>query len=184
MITHAYLLHGWGGTPTGAWKSWLKGELEKMGVRVVCPQLPNADVPRVEEWVQFLQKLITSAPEQTLIVAHSLSAPAVLMFLERQPDTARFAQVIFVGGVYRDIDTLDAAGEEIARPWLTHMYDAAQIRAVAPCIDAFFSDDDVLIPLSTATDMQRDFGVVPHIEHGMGHYNGQEYSQILEAVNF
>jgi hypothetical protein len=88
-----------------------------------------------------------------------------------------------LAGVYRAINTLDAAGEEIARPWLTHVYDSELICTVAPRIQAFFSDDDVLIPLSTAEDMQRDFGVVPHIEQGMGHYNGKEYPQFLKITN-
>jgi uncharacterized protein len=182
MIQSVYLLHGWDGTPNGAWKPWLKKELEIRGLEVMCPQLPHADIPMIDEWVPFLEKTVTSEPAATCIVAHSLSAPAVLMFLERQPKNARFAKVIFVGAVYRKIDTLDAAGEQIARPWLTHTYDAPHIRTVAPNITAFFSDDDPLIPLETGDSMHTDFGVRAITDHACGHYNSTEYPQFLEEI--
>lgn len=182
MITHAYLLHGWGGSPTGAWKPWLKRELEKVGVQVVCPQLPNTDTPRIAEWVPFLEKLIASKPEETLIVAHSLSVPAVLMFLEQLPEDVRFAKVVFVGGVYRDILQLNEDEKRIAAPWLEHEYSSQHIRAVAPNITAFFSDDDPYIPLTTADEAARDFGVHTIIDRACGHYNGPEYHQFLDEI--
>jgi hypothetical protein len=161
----------------------MQRELEAQGVRVVCPQLPNADVPKIDEWVPALERLVTSKPEETLIVAHSLSVPAVLMYLERLQKEAQFAQIIFVGGVYRAIMGLVGEEEGVARPWLTHVYDAEQIREVAPRIEGFFSTDDPCIPVATAEDMQRDFGVVPSIEQGMGHYNGAEYPQFMSAIS-
>lgn len=182
MLKHAYLLHGWGGTPTGAWKPWLQKELEARGVHVVCPQLPNAENPTVEEWVPFLESLITSTPEETLVMAHSLSVPATLMYLERQREGARFAKIIFVGGVYRSIDQLAHEEVQTADPWLTHLYNIPRIRTVAPRITAFFSDDDHHIPLSTRDAMVKDFGVTAITDHACGHYNGLVYPQFLNEI--
>jgi hypothetical protein len=104
------------------------------------------------------------------------------MFLERQPETARFAKIIFVGGVYRSIDQLERGEVTTANPWLTHVYNLAHIRTVAPNITAFFSDDDPHIPIATRDAMVRDVGVTAVTDHACGHYNGTQYPQFLKEI--
>jgi predicted alpha/beta hydrolase family esterase len=74
------IVHGWMEHPDFAWIPWLKKELEARGHHVAVPYLPNPDFPDRETWIGMIRDAIKD-PE-TIIVAHSLGAPAVLLALQ------------------------------------------------------------------------------------------------------
>lgn len=55
-------LHGWGGKgDAGNWQNVLAGKLAGLGYRVIYPDLPNANNPRLEEWVEALEEALEGA---------------------------------------------------------------------------------------------------------------------------
>jgi predicted alpha/beta hydrolase family esterase len=77
-MTRSFLvLHGWGNhRPPEHWQHWLASELVAGGHVVRYPQLPDADEPRLDAWLDALvAELSTLDPATTTVVCHSLAVP-------------------------------------------------------------------------------------------------------------
>ncbi|MBI2632874.1 MAG: alpha/beta hydrolase, partial [Parcubacteria group bacterium] len=57
-MTRVFIIHGWADTPNNGWFPWLRKELERKGYVVIAPQMPEANVPRIEKWIPYLQKIV------------------------------------------------------------------------------------------------------------------------------
>jgi len=77
------IVYGYEGSGPGHWQRWLYGELQKRGVPVSFPELPDPSSPRCDVWVSELRSLVEGAPGPVVFVAHSLGCWAVDHFLAR-----------------------------------------------------------------------------------------------------
>lgn len=78
----ALIIHGLSGHVKENWFPWLKQTLESSGWNVVLPNLPNAGHPVVDEWNEALTALVKDFDEHSVIVGHSLGAPAGLNLVQ------------------------------------------------------------------------------------------------------
>lgn len=83
-MKRAIIIHGWTGKPEDNWFQWLKKELDIMGFKAVTPEMPNADNPKLSEWMAKLESL--QPDEDTILIGHSLANALILHYLEK-PDT-------------------------------------------------------------------------------------------------
>jgi hypothetical protein len=157
--------------PDGAFRPYLKQQLINNGFKVETPAFPNTNFPKMEEWIPFMQTVITSPLDATILVGHSLGATAVLRFLETLPDNKKLRKAVFVAGAYDVVSNLNKSEQEIAKPWFDKPYNLTKITDSVSEITAFFSDNDKYIPLDTAEKMKTNLGAKVIIEHDMGHYN-------------
>ncbi len=44
---HAFLIHGWSGSPHGDWFPWAAEQLAGKGYEVITPQMPDTDTPTI-----------------------------------------------------------------------------------------------------------------------------------------
>lgn len=166
----AFIIHGWSGKPDKGFRPWLKTELEKHGYSVEVPAMPDSDHPTVEAWIFFLQQQIRIPDEHTVLVGHSLGAPAILMYLEKLPEGVTIDKAILVAGSFTTIRELTPEKKVLARPWLEKNWDYEKIRRSAKSIVAFYSDDDPWVPIENS-EVPKKLGAKIIIEHGMKHYN-------------
>jgi predicted alpha/beta hydrolase family esterase len=70
----AYLiLHGYQGSGPGHWQSWLAGRLRAGDAAVRFPDLPDADAPRLQAWLEELDRELGAFSEPPVVICHSLS---------------------------------------------------------------------------------------------------------------
>jgi predicted alpha/beta hydrolase family esterase len=70
----AYLiLHGIEGSGPEHWQTWIAGHLRDRGEHVAYPDLPDADAPRLDRWLDALDGELgrLNLPETT-VLCHSL----------------------------------------------------------------------------------------------------------------
>lgn len=72
MSKKILLLHGWGGSDFPHWQSWLAGELAKEYGCVNFLRFSNFDTPKLDVWMQELQKALEDF-KPDVIVCHSLA---------------------------------------------------------------------------------------------------------------
>ncbi len=173
-MKRAYLIHGWGGTPTHGFFPWLRRELEARGYAVEAPVMPDADAPTYETWVPFVESLVGTPDGETLIVGHSMGGQAALRHLERLPEGARVGTVILVASVVETILGMGAEEEAVARPWLGRSFDEAKIRRSVDSLVGIFSDDDRWIPLSSEAFVREEFGATTLVLPSRGHFSGDD----------
>lgn len=174
MGKKVYLIHGWGGHPEGAFKPWLKKELEARGYTVVVPALPDTEHPRIENWIPFLRQVIANLDEETILLGHSLGCKAILLFLQALLPEVRVGKVILVAGAIGTVTNLNDEETLIYKPWAEVSIDFDKVRSHANEIVAFFSDNDKWIPLSNEPMIREKLGAKTIIEHAMGHYSDED----------
>jgi predicted alpha/beta hydrolase family esterase len=56
LMKKLYLVHGWGGSDSDlGWWGWVKKKQRK-SYKVISFDMPNADEPKIEEWVGYLEE--------------------------------------------------------------------------------------------------------------------------------
>lgn len=86
MAEQYLILHGWENRrPAGHWQRWLADELESRGAVVRYPQLPEPDVPVLDDWIDALEsELRGTDPASLTVVAHSLGCLLWLAYAARR----------------------------------------------------------------------------------------------------
>ncbi|MDO8424594.1 MAG: leucine--tRNA ligase [bacterium] len=86
------LLHGRHGSSQGDFFPWLKKELEALGHKVYCPDLPDTENPKVGDQADFVIKNF-KVDQDTVIIGHSLGGAVALNVLEKI--NKKVARVVF-----------------------------------------------------------------------------------------
>jgi hypothetical protein len=175
----AYIIHGWGGTPKGAWRPWLKKELELHGFDVQVPAMPDADNPTITKWISFLRKVIKNPDKNTILIGHSLGCTAILRFLDSLSEKVIVGKIVLIAPVtpigttchLGIIRKLSDDEKKILLPWIEAPVDAEKIKHSAKEIVVFLSDNDNWIPLESEKVIKEYFGARTIIEKDMGHYS-------------
>lgn len=106
------LIHGKDGNPADGWYFWLRKEVEKKGLKFVAPELPNSADPRLEEWLEEINKI--KPDEETILIGHSRGGLAILRWLEKLPEGKKVKKVVLVAAnnplIDRENTTKDTHG--------------------------------------------------------------------------
>jgi uncharacterized protein len=88
----AIIIHGWDQKPTDEWLPWLAKELKSKGWDVELPEMPNAAMPKISEW---MDKLLSLNPdEDTVLIGHSLSNSLILKYMEGEGSSLKSAYLV------------------------------------------------------------------------------------------
>lgn len=169
----AIIIHGWGGSPDEAWMPWLKNQLEQAGVEVTAPAMPDADEPVMEKWIPVVQKLLSTDPENTIAIGHSIGNQTILRALEKLPAGQKIKTALFVAPWF----TLKGLEDEewpIANPWINTPIDLKNVEnRFIHQPTAIFSDNDPVVPLDeNQQKYKNEIGAHTIIEHNKGHISG------------
>lgn len=176
-----FVIHGWGGSPDGGWKPWLKEKLEKKGFAVVMPQMPDPEFPKMEEWVGTLAALVGKPDENTFLVGHSLGVVCALRYLEMLKGREKIGGAVLVAGL-----AMDTGIPELKSFFPQKSYNWAEIKKHCGKFITINSDNDYYIPLSHGEEFRKKLGAGLIIKHKHGHFSSgdgfTELPVLLECV--
>ena len=174
MNKRVFIVHGWGGYPEEGWFPWLKKELEAKGFTVHIPQLPDADNPRIFNWVPKLAEVVGVPDEQTYFIGHSIGCQTIARYLEALPEGTKIGGAVFVAGFFKRLTGLeDEPGvKETDRHWLETPIDLSMVKSRLGKSIAIFSDNDPYVPLDNQDNFRDKLDAKIVIEHGKGHFSG------------
>ena len=172
------LLHGNGNsTPNDNWLPYVKSELEKAGLNVQAPQLPDTNLARAQYWLPFLKNEL-KADHNSILIGHSSGAVAALRFAEKQPILGS----VLVGGYYTDLgmETEKQSGY-FDTPW---QWDT--IKKNQQWIIQFASTDDPWIPIEEPRHLHKQLQSEYHEFNDQGHFGGDyhkpNFPELVTAV--
>ncbi len=170
-MSNVSLFHGTGSSPNDFWIPWLKKELEQGSHKVWAPQLPNADTPRLKEWLPFcLSNRDFFDIEDSILVGHSAGCPLILSLLERIE--VKVKKVILVAGFAQPLNSNDP--EEI----LPATFNWGKIRSFADSFVIINSDNDPWGCDDGAGKYIFDHvGGTLIVRHGEGHMGSKKFNQ-------
>ena len=169
-----YIIHGWDGSPKEPMHLWLKEELKKKRFKVIVPLMPGKSKPRIEKWIDKLNKIIKEPNENTFFIGHSIGCQAILRYLEQLKSDISIGGLVFVAPWMKlDKKTIKEEGEEvmkIAKSWEETPIDWNKVKIHANKVICILSDNDPYVPLSNAELFKENLGAEIIIEHNKGHY--------------
>ncbi len=131
--------HGYGASEDSVWFPYLRTALEARGHRVEVPQLPDTEAPRPEPWRTTLADWARkAAPQDTVLVGHSIGGVNVLRMLERH-DADRDGA--FAGAVLVSTQSHEVGYEALA-DFFAEPFDWPRIRRAARHFRVLAAADD------------------------------------------
>ncbi len=170
----------WGGTPVYDWYPWVGAELEHDDVSFEALAMPDPAQPEIDTWLATASAgLAGGAPEETVLVGHSVGCRAALGAVELLPGGVRLRGLLLVAAWW-DVD--DPWPSILPRQALGH--DPARVRTAVGRPRVLLSDDDPF-----TSDWRRNrAGWVERLDadvrivEGAKHFNAAQEPAVLGAI--
>ncbi|MFQ5620971.1 MAG: RBBP9/YdeN family alpha/beta hydrolase [Candidatus Nanoarchaeia archaeon] len=160
----AVIIHGWGGTPEGGWKPWLREKLRAEGFEVLAPQLPDTEHPKMDAWLEKLRETIGEPSEDLYLVGHSLGCITILRYLESI--NVRIGGAVLVAGFTSNL------GYEDLESFFTTRINCEKIKGNCSKFVAIHSDNDYYVSLNYADIFKEKLGAEVVIKQNHKHFTG------------
>jgi len=178
-MKRVFVIHGWGGSPTGEWFPWIKKELEKRKLEVNVLEMPDTDCPKINAWVNTLKDAVKSIDTETYFVGHSIGCQTILRYLQKSNKQA--GGIVFVAP-WTILKGLEADDQEIAKPWLKTKIDFEKIKKTNTKFVAIFSDDDPFVPLENKDVFKEKLDAKIIIERNKGHFSADNNTTEVKSA--
>lgn len=180
-MTTVLIAHRWSGSPKADWYPWLKHELEKEGVHVIIPSMPDAHHPQIVPWVTTLQEALPEPDAKTYMIGHSIGCQALLRYIETLPPNPDIGGLLLVAPwtKLKENSYESDADVEIARPWIETPINWKKVFARAQNTRAIFSTNDPFVDYEKESHFFRQkLNADILIEENKGHFTSHD--QIVE----
>ena len=185
-MKRAIIVHGWGGYPEEGWFPWLKKELEKKGLEVFVPKMPDADKPRIQKWVPKLAEIVGTPDKNTYFVGHSMGCQAIARYLQSLSEGIKVGGAVFVAGFFKRLTGMEPEEIETRNHWLKAPLDLNKVKSHLQRSVAIFSDTDPYVPSDNQDDFRDKLKSEIIIKKGWKHFSGSEgiieFPTILEKI--
>ena len=167
-MKRVFVIHGWEGYQEEGWRPWIKKELEKRGFEVFVPAMPNTMHPKMDEWLNYLIKIVGTPDEDCYFVGHSLGCITILRYLETLKEGQKIGGVVFTAGFTSNLG-LDEIGSFFKDPinW-------EKISSHCKKFIAIHSDNDPYVSLHYGKIFKEKLNAEVIVEHNMGHFSGDD----------
>lgn len=170
----AVIIHGNGGcTADDIWYPWLKAELEKNGIPVTLPTMPDNILARASIWLPYMHDEL-GCDENTIVIGHSSGAVAAMRYAQEH----KILGSVLVAGCYTD---LGYESERISGyydgPWLWNT-----IKENQQWIIQLASTDDPHIPITQARHIHKNLNTKYHESNNRGHFQDDQLPEALSKI--
>ena len=164
----AYLIHGWDGSPDGAWRPWLKKELEKKGWLVEALKMPTPHHPKMTTWVEPLQNTIGKPDKNCYFIGHSLGCITILRYLESLKVNEKIGGVFMVAGFSSNL------GYKELENFFKTPINWKKIKTHCSHFTAIHSDNDYYVSLNYGDLFKQFLNAKLIIKPKMGHFGDND----------
>jgi uncharacterized protein len=182
MQKRVFIIHGWDGYPEEGWFPWLKKELEKRGFVAKVPKMPDAKEPKINKWVNRLQKAVGKVDENTFFVGHSIGCQAILRYFESLGKNEKAGGAVFAAGWLTLINLETAKERKIAKPWLEIPINFHYVLRHSKKFFYIFSDNDYFVPPGNKKIFRNKLKARIIIEHKKGHFSADDGIEKLPSA--
>lgn len=175
------IFHGIGGDSQENWFPWLKAELEKQKHRVIVPNFPHPDTPKLDEWLTHIKKYEDSIDTDTVFVGHSLGGSFALRLLETMNHPIR--ATFLIASVW---ETQENEYAPLMTSFTEAPYDWKTIQKNGGDMHIIHSDDDAYLPLSYAEELHKNLEcrmtIIPEGKHLNTEAGFKEFPALLDFI--
>lgn len=168
------ILHGWGSNSTEHWFLEEKQRLEKLGLEVLVPDMPNTLLPVPAEWVKVIKEF--NPDESSVLIGHSLGGTAVLRYLEGTDRQTALA--ILIATPIREL----GEGFEQINDFLKSDFNWKSIKHHCQKIVVMNQTQDESVPLQHGKDLAEYVAGELVIVEGNNHFDTIDFSLLEKYI--
>ena len=168
MTKRVFIFHRWGASPLADWYPWLKMELEQDHFVVQVPQMPTAETPLIDEWVNAVQQAVVYPDADTILIGHSIGAQALLRYMANLAGNVEISGMILISPWLHLTEKGAARFGEAGKPWLNKPIDLAMARQHTRNICSIFSSNNPYVPMSDTDILRSQLGSEILLADGQG----------------
>ncbi|MGA7148579.1 MAG: alpha/beta hydrolase [Microbacterium sp.] len=161
----AVIFHGYGATPEDHWFGWLADRLNRAGVSVHIPALPDPAEPDPSRWAAASAEALGKPGCESIVIAHSLGCITVLRHLSSLSDPWRVGTLVLVAGFVDKLPALPGLDDFIGDG-----VNVAGIRERVGSLAIMRSDDDSYVPIGHTDRLARLLDTSALVVPGAGHF--------------
>ena len=178
-----YMVHCWDGCKEDGWYPWLDSKLSNNQNIVYRFNMPNTSTPKIDEWVNFLDKQVDCLDDKTYFVGHSIGCQTIMRYLQTK-DVCTIGGILFVAPW---LELLDYAIEDeesytIAKPWLNEFIDFNKIKKFTDNIHCIFSDNDYFVSIEQKELFEKLLNAKTIVVKDKGHISQDDNVFKLEEI--
>lgn len=174
------MIHGYGGNSENHWFPYIKSEMEKHGVEVFAPQMPEEHTP--EKWLEEVKNWEEKINENTILVGHSLGCPTILHLLSKLSKPV--FGTIFVAGFGKVFNNETKEDQECNS--FVQNITWKQAKKNAGSIKIFAGIDDDVVPLDVSIDfasmLQQPIRLIENAGHFCADDGYETFPELLEYL--
>ncbi len=167
---HAYIIHGYGASPTDHWFPWLQARLQAAGIPTIVPPLPDSEHPDFAAWQATLRQTIGMPDRNTLLIAHSLGTISLLHYLSAARPAA-VGGLVLVAGFGACLPELPIIGGFDIGTYIDHArLDDVILRRYVAQMHHLISDNDYVVAPANSHVLAARLGGTVHALPRYGHF--------------
>ena len=182
QYTKIGIIHGWKGNLSNHWQNEFAKKCRKAGLKTIYPTFPNKHRPKLEEWLDVMEKKMQTIDKKTVLVGHSLGCHAILHVLEKK-SVKRVGLIILVSP--SSTEKIMKNKVQFLAPFFQNV-DVKTVRSKAKKIEIFASDNDKWIDVAEAKKLARALKAKLHIVPNGKHLSTPEdfhvFPKIMEKI--
>ncbi|HTK04835.1 MAG TPA: alpha/beta fold hydrolase [Candidatus Eisenbacteria bacterium] len=175
-VDRVVIIHGYGVTPEKMWFPWLHAELEKTGIAVTIPALPDPFRPNYKKWMDAVAPLAKTWTPDTLLVAHSLGTAFSIRLLETKV-AVRLRAVVLVSPLFASTINVKPLVKFFARP-----IDWMAVRDHAREFTVIHAQDDPLVPFDHSLRYAEALGAKAVVRQTGGHFTQKKFPLLMRTI--
>ena len=160
--------------PRHDWKMNMQKDLGE-DFQVLTPRMPNKQNARYEEWKIWFERMFPFIEDGAILIGHSLGGIFLAKYLSENTFPKKIASLMFVAAPHNE--TPEIGDFVLEKP-------VSEIAKQCGNIHVFQSKDDPVVMSSEADKYKKDLpGAKMHIFEDRGHFNQEEFPEIIEEIN-
>ncbi len=181
-MKNAFIIHGAYGNPEENWITWLKQELENIGIATIVPKFPTPEGQNLENWMKAFEPFKKQLNHESIIIGHSIGVAFILRVLESID--VKIKAAFLVAGFLKGIG--DAELDAMNETFYGKPFDWKKIRKNCREFVCYSSDNDPFVPLWQGQEVADGVGVEISLVKGAGHFNTKagytKFPLLLERI--
>jgi leucyl-tRNA synthetase len=185
-------LHAWGSSPKQAYHSWIDEQLRDVKIKSITPKLPNANLPKPQEWLDSASSSIGDENENCVLTARSLGCWTALNYAQSHKlrKLILVAPAVPIEEWYTRLDEVGLKDSEISclKDFVNPDIDYKKIQENVGEILLVFSSNDPYIPFEQAQKFfqkRLPFARIMRVR-GAGHFGAQDgyekFPKLLDEI--
>lgn len=175
-VTDVTVIHGYGVRPESMWFPWLRQDLERRGLDVLIPRLPDPFRPNFEKWMAAAAPAVRLWTRSTLVVAHSFGGALAVRLLEKEAEH-KVAAVVLVAPLFTSTINIEPLVRVFAR-----QIDWRRVRDFGRRFHILQAKDDPLVPYDHAFRYAEALGGELTLLKKGGHFTGKTCPPLMKII--